>query len=554
MSVLQSISNLVAATRARPSSEVNRAIRPYLPVDDSSNVDFRRARSRLINLYRHLEELAELTNVRTRFKLDLPDAVSSSGLGLDLTHTASTLNSTEEINASPMSFAPFGPDWNGLSTAELTIGGEYDGAHGSGAISFEVRRPGVHGIDNLQIRVDDPLGNRIANINVRRNDPPDMQYSLQNGLFFTLGPGALIDNETTSIQVFDNVGAVVDPDKPLGGIRNDNPNLQFGLPAIVDGSFLVNGENINVSTADSINDVIARINQSNAGVTANFNAATEQIDFIQNTLGSVPTIDLQGDTSNFFQATKLSGAVVVPGIDPETEKTLDTVARFSSVNNGSILINGDPIAIDTANDSLNVILDRINASSAGVVASFDPGTQKVTIEAVDAASELVIDSNGTGFFAALNIVDGRVDPEAASRGISKRRSYEIADAATAAFEELNYLFRDGSFLSRADNAGRFRSPLESALRTSFGSEIAGDVFGLRFDGSASARLRGDFAALDRVAFTRSLQLAGDSVKDLFTTSDGEAGLIPDMLRATQQALSAVNQALGIKGTFIDTFV
>jgi len=79
MSVLQSISNLVAATRAQPSFRTNEAFKPYLPVEDSSNIDYRRARSRLISLYRHLEELAELTNVRTRFKLDLPDAVSSSG-------------------------------------------------------------------------------------------------------------------------------------------------------------------------------------------------------------------------------------------------------------------------------------------------------------------------------------------------------------------------------------------------------------------------------------------------------------------------------------------
>jgi len=554
MSVIQGLQNLLGATSTQGPNQAVTGLKPYLSIDSSSNIDFRRARSRLLSLYQELLKLADLTNVDTRFKLDLPDARSSSGLGLDLTSQAAALNSTEEINASPMSFSPFGPDWGGLSTAELTIGGEYDGAHGSGALSFQVTRPGIHGVNNLQIRVNDPQGNRIRNINIRNNDPLDMQYDLLNGLYFTLGPGTLIDNDTTSVQVFDNVGAVVDPDKQLGGIRNDNPNLQFGTPSIVDGLFLLNGETINVATTDTINDVINRINLSNAGVTATFNNVTEQIDLLQNTPGSAPTIDLQGDTSNLLQALKLSGAVVVPGIDPETEQTLDSVAQFSSVQNGNIVINGTQIAIDVAADSLDTVLASINASAADVTATFDAATQKVVIEANESASELVIDSNGTNFFAALNIVEGRVDPDAVSSGISKKRSYDIADAAAVAFDELSYLFRDASFLGREANTGSFRGVLETALRTTYGSEMTGDIFGLTFNGSADARRRGDFASIDRRAFTQSLQLRGDAVKSLLASRDGETGLIPDLLRATRQALTNVNQVLGITGTFIDTFV
>ena len=553
MSAIQGLNNLIGATRTGAASRATTGLKPYLPVENSASIDFRRARSRLVNLYRQLETLAELANIDTRFRLDLPDARSSAGLGLDLTHTAATLNSTEEINASPMSFAPFGPEWNGTSTAEITIGGEYDGSHGTGTLTFEVRRPGIRNVNNLRIRVEDPEGSRIRNVNVRANHALDRQYDLRNGLYLTLGPGALVDDETATIQVFDNVGAVVDPDKPLGGVRNDNPNLQFGAPTIVAGSFQLNGENINVATSDTINDVINRINTSNAGVTATFNAASEQIDFLQNTLGSVPTIDLQGDTSNFLEATKLDGAAVAPGIDPDTEKTLDSVAAFSSVQNGNIVINGTQIAIDTANDSLDTVLARINASGADVNASFDANTQRVVIEADEAASQLVIDSNGTNFFAALNIVDGRVDPEALSSGISRKRSYEIADATTAAFAELSYLFRDSSFLAREANTGAFRGPLESALRAAFGDDMTGDVFGLRIDGSTDARRRGDFAGIDRHRFTQSLQLRGDAVKDVLSGQNGENGLVPDLLRATRQALTNVNKALGITGTFVDTF-
>ena len=553
MSVIQGLNNLANVVRSGTTTRAPQGLKPYLAVESPAAGDFRRARTRLLNLFARLEELAELTNINTRFKLDLPDARSSSALGLDLTHTAAALNSTEEINASPMSFTPFGPDWNDGSTTLITLGGEYQGDEGSDVLTFEVRRDGTHGVDNLRIRVEDSQGNRLTNLNIRANHDEDRQYDIGNGIFLTLGPGDLVDRDTATIQVFDNVGEVVNPGNPLGGIRNSNPNLQFGTTPIVDGAFQLNGETINVSTADTINDIISRINQSAAGVTASFNTGSERIDFVQNTLGSAPAIDLQNDTSNLLDALKLSGALVTPGIDPENEKTLDSVAALSSVQSGDIIINGNLISIDPASDSLDSVLDSINNSGANVVASFDPVSQQVLIEAQDAASELTIDSNGTGFFAALNIVEGRVDPEAVSRGLTRARSYAIADAAAAVFSELSTLFRDSTFAGRDVNASQFRGPLESALRATLGDELTTSLFGLVFDGSSGARRRGDFASIDRQSLTQNLQLRGDAVKDVLTNSDGTAGLVPDLLRATQQALSGVNQALGLSGTFVDTF-
>ena len=91
--------------RIRTAESAPQGLKPYAPVDDGSQGDLLRARTGLLRLYRSLEALAEAANVRTRLKLDLPDAISSSGLGLDLTQTAATLVSSEEINASPTSFA-----------------------------------------------------------------------------------------------------------------------------------------------------------------------------------------------------------------------------------------------------------------------------------------------------------------------------------------------------------------------------------------------------------------------------------------------------------------
>lgn len=554
MAVIQTLQNLFSLSRIKPVAQapLTFASRPAAQADTS--IDMRRAHSKLQRLYTHLEKLADLMDVNTRFKLDLPDARSTSGLGLDLTHTAAALNSTEEINASPMSFSPFGPEWNDGSSAAITIGGEYDGTHGTGTLTFEARRDGTHGVDDLQIRFEDSGGSPIKNINIRDHHAEDREYSLNNGLYLILGPGALIDRDTTTIQVYDNVGAVVDPNKPLGGIRNNNPHLQFGLPAIANNSFQLNGESISVNTTDSINDVINRINLSNAGVTAAFNATTEGIDFLQSTLGEQPTINFQNDNSNFLQAMKLDGATVVPGIDPETIKSFADVGAFSGVQNGNIVINGREIAIDAANDSVTTMIDKINASPANVTASFDSLTQRFLIEAQDAASRLEIDSNGTGFFAALNMVEGRVDPEAVSRGISRRRSYDIADAVTDVFAGINYLFDDRSFDKRGANISQFRAPLEAAFKAIYGGDGSGSVFGLRYDGSDEGRTLGRLADLDRQTLTRNLQLHGDEVKNFMAGQDGNTGMIRSLLGATRQALTNVNQALGFSGSFIDTYV
>ncbi len=551
VSVIQGIQNLVRLTGVGQG----RAPGPtrYATITPEAHGDYLRARTELLALYRDIERLAEVSNINTRFKLDLPDARSTSPLGLDMTHTAAFLDSSDEINASPRSFSPFGPAWDDGSSALITIGGEYDGTHGTGEITFEVRWPGTHGVDDLRIRVEDNEGRRIKNINIRDHHAEDRQYSLNNGLFLTLGPGSLSNRDFARINVFEDVGAVVDPDQPLGGIRNQDPNFQFGMPDIVDGSFDINGENISVSTNDTLTDVIQRINNSSAGVTAVFDALSERVEFLQNSLGAAPTIDLQNDTSNLLEAAKLDSLNVVPGIDPETLQAFEAVGAFSSVQSGEIIINGQQITVDTTTDSLSSVLDKINSSSAGVVATFDSASQQVTIEADDATSVLNIDSNGTGLFAALNIQEGRVDPEAVSRGISRRRSYEIADAAAAVFDRINRLFRDSSFAGQGNNAKLFRAPLEAAVRAAFGGASEGDVLGVRFDNSTSARARGDYLGSDRSELTSNLQRRGNLVRDFLAGNDEKGGLVQGLLTAAHSALQSVNQALGISGTFVDTY-
>lgn len=526
----------------------------------NSRADLLRARDELVNLYDSLQRLADLLDIQTRFRFDLPDARSNPALGLDLTATAATLASSGEINASPMSFTPFGPDWTDGSTALLTIGGEYDGSNGDGNLTFETRQPGIRGINNLRLRVYDPLGNQISNINVRASDPIDTQYDLQNGLFVTVGDGLFLNQDTTTIQISTSTGEVFNPSLPFNGQRNDNPNFQYydapnALDPVVDGAFELNGQSIAVAASETLTDIVDRINSAGAGVTVTYNSATERVEFLQDSTGSQPGILIENDSSNLVAALKLDSANVVPGNDPENQQLLQDVALFDSVTNGNFSINNTAISVDRSGDSLDSIIERINTAGAGVTASFDSSSQQVIIESNDADSALDIDSNGTGLFAALNIPEGRVDAVASGSGVSRRRSYLIADELQAAFGGLNTLFQDGTFLDGKDHTGIFRNALASAIAEIFGKQggSSEEIFGLRFNNSTTARQRGLFAGIERRDLTSDLQTRGGDVKRLLAGSRDRDGLIQALGNATVAALQNISTALGQPGTVINTF-
>jgi len=348
----------------------------------------------------------------TEIEVSVP-AKATSASNLDLSSstpgTPTTLESTEEVNASTTAYSTDPPEWTGSSTAQVTISGEYDGSNGTDTLTFEVNRGGTHGAQNLNINVYDSNNNEIDSINVLKRDAADKQYTLSNGLVLTLGEGDLSKNDTSTLEVYDNVENAVDPNNPFNGTGADDPNLQSGLD-VTSGSFEVNGTTIDVQADDTLNSVLDKINQSAAGVTATFDADTETVLLTQDTPGSTPDIVLSNDTSGFLAAAKLEGAVATPGEDgvvtEDPSKLLEEVGLFAGVQSGSISVNGASIDIDVSADSLNDILDRITASAADVTASFDSASQRVSLSSNDSESQLILDSGSTDFFAAVEISDG----------------------------------------------------------------------------------------------------------------------------------------------------
>ena len=141
------------------------------------------------------------------------NATSALDLGDLGTGTAAEMRSTEEVNATPTSFSPFGPAWTG-STAQAAIGGDYDGSNGTMTLTFEVDREGTHGVDDVKIKVYDANSQEIDQIDIKKEHPIDQEYTLSNGLIFTLGQGDLLNNDTFTLDVDDSIPMSFSPPLP----------------------------------------------------------------------------------------------------------------------------------------------------------------------------------------------------------------------------------------------------------------------------------------------------------------------------------------------------
>lgn len=203
------------------------------------------------------------------------------------------------------------------------------------------------------------------------------------------------------------IGGAIDPNAAL---------ISSGLTTEVQaGTYTINGVQLTVDpTTDSLNDVIAAINGSGAGVTASYDAATDTVSIENATAGDTSFINFgaTGDTSNLLAALGLQNAVQSTGVNGSTVVasnrplgTVDASATLNAVNfgggavsGGSFRINGVSIAVDPTTDSLNDVLNRINASDAGVTATFDSSTDTIRVVSDTLGSRTIRFESGTSNF------------------------------------------------------------------------------------------------------------------------------------------------------------
>lgn len=192
----------------------------------------------------------------------------------------------------------------------------------------------------------------------------------------------------------------------------------FSSP-ITAGTFTVNGSRITIATSDTLQSVFDQINAATSGaVTASYDPDTDRI-----TLSSATSIVLgsAADSSNFLQVARLynngSGSVTsttalgtVQASATLAQANLNTAVTNGGSGPGEFTVNGVAIEFDPAADSLQNVLDRINESEAGVIATFDVTNDRVVLTNKNTGDLGVslADVNGN-FLAATGLLSGTLE-------------------------------------------------------------------------------------------------------------------------------------------------
>lgn len=176
------------------------------------------------------------------------------------------------------------------------------------------------------------------------------------------------------------------------------------------GEFSINGAKVAVAITDTLADVFQKISTATGGaVTASYNGTTDQVSLA----GSGPIVlGAANDSSNFLQALKLNnngtsavsstarlGAVKLDS--PLASASLSTPLALDGNNAGKLLVNGVEIAFDADTDSLNTVMKRINASAAGINASYDAANDRMVLTNKVTGDLGISIQDGTGNLAGV---------------------------------------------------------------------------------------------------------------------------------------------------------
>jgi flagellar hook-associated protein 2 len=214
--------------------------------------------------------------------------------------------------------------------------------------------------------------------------------TLQNGLFQIVQDASMnVRTPTKTSLLGDTAGTGINVTESLSG---NATGLSYSDLSAIAGTFTINGTKITIdSAARSINEIMAIVNSSGAGVIMQFDSATDRFLLTSNEYGPTTiATGVSGDTSKFFEIFKVSvgyGATSYPGntagnIDANT--ALAEAPFTNPISSGVFTINGVPIYVNSATDSINDVIRKVNTSGAGVTLSYDSTRDKFYITSKDA--------------------------------------------------------------------------------------------------------------------------------------------------------------------------
>jgi flagellar hook-associated protein 2 len=233
----------------------------------------------------------------------------------------------------------------------------------------------------LQNRVNDLNDGELFDSRLARSSSEEIATALaESGAALGTYAYHIIQLATASVRIgAANIASAVNATSDVSALSVSSAPFSTAISA---GTFTVNGRQVTIATADTLQGVFDKINAATGGdITGSYDPATDHI-----TLTSASSAEIvlgsATDTSNFLQAARLSnnggssitsssalGSVRLSGAT--TSANLATTINDGGSGAGLFRINGVEIAFNAGVDSISEVLKRINDSTAGVNASYD---------------------------------------------------------------------------------------------------------------------------------------------------------------------------------------
>jgi flagellar hook-associated protein 2 len=229
--------------------------------------------------------------------------------------------------------------------------------------------------------------------------------SVDDTITLTSGSGEIILGSATDTSNFlqaarlrNNGTGTIESTSSLGTVRTGvtlaNANLATAITGGGAGEFKINGVSISFDTAsDSISNVLDRINESAAGVSASYDSVNDRFVLTNKTTGDVG-IAMEDVTGNFLAATRLSAGSIERG------KNL-----LYTVNGGGQLTSQS-----------NIITEASSGITGLSVTALDEGA---TFDVVVASDTAKIKTAITDFITDYNKAQSVIDTQTASTTDSK---------------------------------------------------------------------------------------------------------------------------------------
>ena len=276
--------------------------------------------------------------------------------------------------------------------SSLTLSGAgFATAITAGTITVSGKTVTVAATDTLQ-GVFDKISAATSGAVTGSYDATTDKITLRGGSEVVLGSANDTSNFLLAAKLSNNASATVTSSASLGAIKTSaalaSANLATAVAGGSAGAFKINGVAISFNTStDSVDNVLARINDSTAGVTANYDSVNDRFQLTNKTTGDLG-VALEDVTGNFLAATGLAGGALVRGRD-----------LLYTINGGGQLASHS-----------NTIAETTSGVAGLAVSVLDEGTLTVDVTSDSATIKTAI----TDFIAEFNRVQALIDTNTAS--------------------------------------------------------------------------------------------------------------------------------------------